>query len=393
MVIVRGLCNKAAGTGDPHGPGMTSLWTGVDTEGQVGPTGPSIDQVIAQKLAAPTPHATIELRAPSPQDFPGKSIYNRMIYDPLGQPVDPRDDVALAVDALFLGLQATGPDGGADPRLALRKRVMSRLDGEIGRVEARLCNEDRQQLQALRDGLDTLSKSTGTRGPAALPACGPPHPSGAGDYPTIVQNTIDLLVMTLACDLTRVASLQLSQGLSPMVADFLGITTDHHSLSHQAPHRARLGPDAPAASDEDHPTPAQIAICEPAIDELTKINQFYATQIAYLCARLGAIPVGNGKTLLDQTVICWGNELDNGSDHDHYEIPYVLLGGAGGALETGQLVEYPVFDGYDLPESAKLGAKRATNDLYVTLAKLMGVDLPTFGNPAYNVGPLAELLA
>ena len=46
--VVRGLANMAAGTGDPHGPGMASLWTGVPTVNQDLSSGPSIDQAIAQ---------------------------------------------------------------------------------------------------------------------------------------------------------------------------------------------------------------------------------------------------------------------------------------------------------------------------------------------------------
>src|SRR5262249_10222491 len=50
MVVVRGLCNKSAGIGDPHGPGMATLWTGADATGQTPAMSPSIDQAIAAKL-------------------------------------------------------------------------------------------------------------------------------------------------------------------------------------------------------------------------------------------------------------------------------------------------------------------------------------------------------
>jgi Protein of unknown function (DUF1552) len=401
MVVVRGLCNKAAGIGDPHGPGMASLWTGLDVASQtVGPGGPSIDQVIAASLKAPTPQSSIAFRATSPQDYQGKSIYNRMIYDALGNQVDPYDNPTATLSELFLGIgaDAGAADAGPDPQVVLRQRVIARLNGELGRVMPKLCNEDRQQLDALQTGLNTLTKNLGTTGMGALQSCGQPMITGGVTYPQIVQDTINLLSMSVACDLSRVISLQFSQALSPMVPDFLmsggnAITTDHHSLSHEAPHRFQVGPNAPTTSDADDPTPAQIASCQPACDQLTAIYQWYASQIAALCDALSAIPAGNGKTLLDQSLICWGNELDNGSDHDHWELPIVLLGGAGGALKTGQLVQYPIFNGYGLPEDAKYMAKRAHNDLHVTLAQLMGVNMTTFGNPAYNVGPLTEILA
>ena len=71
----------------------------------------------------------------------------------------------------------------------------------------------------------------------------------------------------------------------------------------------------------------------------------------------------------------------------------MLIGSAGGKLKTGQLVEYPVFNGYSQPADAKYNAKRAHNDLHVTLAQVMGVNIPKLGNPAYNTGPLTEILA
>jgi hypothetical protein len=398
MVVVRGLCNKAAGIGDPHGPGMASLWTGMDVTGQAaGPGTPSIDQVIAAKLAASTPHPTLAFRATSPQDYQGKSIYNRMIYDANGQQVDPYDNAAASASSLFLGIgmDAGAVDAGPDPKVLLRQRVVARLDGELGRLMPKLCSEDRQQLEALQTGFNTLNMSTGATGMGVSSGCAQPMITGGMTYAQIIQDTLNLVAMSVACDLSRVVSLQFSQALSPMVPDWMSITTDHHSLSHQAPHRFQIGPNAPEQSDADDPTPAQLMMFaqNPAIMQLTQIYQFYAAQIASLCDLLSALPAGNGQSLFDQSIICWGNELDNGSDHDHWELPIILLGGVNSGLKTNQIVEYPIFNGYSLPDSAKYAAKRAHNDLHLTLAQLMGVTLSSFGNPAYCVGPLTEVLA
>ncbi|APR85007.1 Tat (Twin-arginine translocation) pathway signal sequence domain protein [Minicystis rosea] len=393
MIILRGLCNKAAGVGDPHGPGMATLWTGMDATGQMPAAAPSIDQAIAAAIKPPTPHTSIEFRAKSPQDYEGKSIYNRMIYDVNGAQVDPREDAVAARDALFLGI-GSGNMTEPDPKLEIRKRLFTRLDGELARIEPKLCSEDGQQLEALRDGWSRLSTMLGGTGTGALAGCDYPNAvTGGSTFPKITRDHIELLVMSLACDLTRVASLQFSQALSPMVPDWLGISGDHHNISHQAPHRFEVGPSAPAQSDADNPIASQVEpSAHPAIKDLTTINQFYAGEVAYLCDRLSQFPVGNGKTLLDQCIIVWGNELDNGSDHDHWELPFLILGGGSGRLKTGQMVEYQVFNGYSQQAEAKYGAKRAHNDLHVTLAKAMGANITTFGNSAYNVGPLSEIL-
>lgn len=391
MIVVRGLCNKAAGTGDPHGPGMATLWTGADATGQQGASGPSVDQVIAAAAPPPTPYPTIEFRARSPQDYQGKDIYNRMIYSMDAQPVDPREDAKQTADQLFLGLMGGGMMPEKDTKLEVRKRLLARLDGELGRVQPKLCSEDRVQLDALRDAWSGISKKLGGAGTGAIAGCQYPDTvTGETAFPKVTRDQIELLVMSLACDLTRIASLQFSQALSPMVPDWLGINGDHHNISHQAPHRFELGPNAPVESDADHPTDQQKA--NAAIEPLTKIYQFYAGEVAYLCERLSQFPVGNGKSLLDQCVICWGNELDNGSDHDHWELPFLLIGGGAGKLKTGQVVEYPIFNGYSKPADAKYMADRAHNDLLVTLAQVMGANVDTVGNAAYNKAPLSELL-
>jgi hypothetical protein len=390
MIILRGLCNKSAGVGDPHGPGMATLWTGLDATNQTPGKGPSIDQAIAAKLNAGTPHTSLEFRAKSPQDYDGKSIYNRMIYDANGQWVDPREDALAARDQLFLGIgnMMQGPD----PKIEVRKRLFTHIDAELASLNPKLCTEDRVQLDALRDGFNNLAKTLGGTGSGAIAGCDYPKAvTGDKMFPKITRDHVELLAMAIACDLTRVASLQFSQALSPMVPDWLGINGDHHNISHQAPHRFQVGPNAPQQSDADNALPGQVT--GQAVDDLTKINQFYAGEVAALCDRLSQFSVGGGKTLLDQCIIVWGNELDNGSDHDHWELPFLIIGGGAGKLKTGQIVEYPVYNGYSQDPSTKYNAKRAHNDLHVTLAQAMGVDIPKFGNPTYNVGPLTEILA
>jgi len=54
-----------------------------------------------------------------------------------------------------------------------------------------------------------------------------------------------------------------------------------------------------------------------------------------------------------------------------------MAGGCGGTLKTGRHVQLP--DG------------TPHNDLLVTIAQAMGVDIKTFGNPKYCNGPLAAL--
>ncbi len=80
----------------------------------------------------------------------------------------------------------------------------------------------------------------------------------------------DLLAMSLACDLTRVASLQYSQALSPCVFNWLGHTEDHHTISHAAPQPYALGPNAPVTTDAEHTTAAQAEQFAVPIQKMTQ---------------------------------------------------------------------------------------------------------------------------
>jgi hypothetical protein len=164
---------------------------------------------------------------------------------------------------------------------------------------------------------------------------------------------MDLLASSLACGMTRVASLQWSRGISLTTFPWLGIKESHHSLSHRG--------------DAD----------DSARSKLTQINKWYAQQLAYLCRKLDAIPERDGKSLLDHTLIVWANELSKGNNHSQKDMPFVLLGGAGGALRMGRY--------------ASFGA-RGHNDLLLTICRAMGLDSASFGNPKHCSGVLASIL-
>ncbi len=397
MAIVRGLQNKAAGAGT-HGPGMATLWTGVPSSGDANfGSSASIDQSIAAALAAPTPYESLEFRARSPMDYDSKDPSSRMIYSSSGVPVDPRENALESLNSLFVGIapaDTTGtPAPAVDERVEVRKRLFTRLDGELSRITPKLCSDDKAHMDALRDGWATLAGrlSSNPTGAGASAACAYPDAvTGESGYPKITRDTIELLVMSLACDLTRVSSLQFSQGLSPLVFAWLGHTEDHHTISHAAPQPFALGTYAPQETDAEHPTQSQLDTYAAPIQKMSDINVWYAGEVLYLLDRLSEFPVAGGKTLLDQCIICWGNELDNGSNHDHYNMPFLVMGGGGGKLKTNQVIDFPILNSYMTDGTAE----RRHNDLLVTLAQAMGASgITSFGDASFNTGVISQLLA
>jgi hypothetical protein len=170
--------------------------------------------------------------------------------------------------------------------------------------------------------------------------------------PDILKLQIDLMVSAMACDLTRVGSIQVSNAKNHIRYPWLESLGDGHSLSHAGP-----------SNDE-------------ARTELELRGNWLAQQFSYLLDRLDALPEGDG-TMLDNTVVLWGNELAQGNIHSQVSMPFVLAGSAGGALKTGRHIQY---------------ANRPHNDLLVTLLNAFGLEDTTFGDERFCTGPLSELL-
>jgi uncharacterized protein DUF1552 len=386
VIVLDGL-NAVTAKGS-HEAGMAALWT-AQSNGGGSITGPSIDQAIVplltSQLGVNRPHSNIALMAQSSADYNTRGPDERMLYDLTGNYVDPISDPAMALSMLFPS--ATGTSTKPSNTAAIRSLVLKQVNSDLTALQGRLCTEDRvqlQNLQSLWNQADTqIQSAAAAAATCAAPTLGAP-PAMGDPFPYNIQAMSTLLAMALACDLTRVASLQLSHALSPVTHTWLGAsqTQTHHVYSHQGPTSLySLGADlyAPSSATDQYP------------QQLIDIDAFYAQQVANLAYTFSQLKTATGKNLLDQTVFCWGSELDMGAAHNHDDTPFVLLGGGGGALKTNQLVRFPL----NLPGNTPPTNNRYHNDLLTTLAQVMGVSLPggTFGTAMYSKAPIAEILA
>jgi hypothetical protein len=397
VTVLDGLSVTAAGKGS-HEAGMAGLWTATTVSGSNAPTGPSIDQAIAplikSQLGVNTPYPNVPLMAQSSADYQQRQVDTRMLYDASANWVDPYTDPSMALAALFpSAAQATTPSAskGPDKTSFIRQQVATQLNADLTALQSRLCTEDRAQIQNLQ-ALWNQNLMQIQNAAMAAASCSPPQlasgvTAGSDPFPIYAQSMANILAMTLACDLTRVASLQYSHALSPVTHTWLGSsqTQTHHSFSHQGPsYIGALAPDPydPPANPSYQPYPQQ----------LVDIDAWYAKQVAALAYTLSQFKTTTGKNLLDQTVICWGSELDMGAAHNHDDTPFVLIGGGGGKLKTNQVVRFPV----NLQNQATMNVvERPHNDLLLTLAQVVGVNIGSaFGNVTTGAqGAIKEILA
>jgi hypothetical protein len=167
-----------------------------------------------------------------------------------------------------------------------------------------------------------------------------------------------------------VASLQWSTAESTVIHEWLPLeyhgTREHHMMTHNE------SVDVSTMADNvDSQTAMTIR------SDLTKVHTWYAEKFAYMLGRLKAIDEGNGKSLLDNMLFFWTNELGEGGKHTYVNVPMVLAGSCGGQLPTGRYLD---FLGGRMPG---YGNGMAHNKLFVTFMKLFGMEGDIFGLPDF----------
>ena len=97
----------------------------------------------------------------------------------------------------------------------------------------------------------------------------------------------------------------------------------------------------------------------------------------------------DGNKLLDNTVACYVTEVGRARDHDQKNMPYLVFGGKNTRIKGGQFIK--VTDGA-LPNVEGGKTNRPTNDVWLALAPIFQVNLPSLGAASQYKGPLPGLV-
>jgi hypothetical protein len=97
-----------------------------------------------------------------------------------------------------------------------------------------------------------------------------------------------------------------------------------------------------------------------------KVNQFFIEQLGYIARKLDAIQEGE-RTALDNSMLLYCSSMLTGG-HDATKLPVVLLGGAGGQIKGGRVLDY-----LDKPN-------RKMCSLYLSMLDKCGIPLKEFGD-------------
>jgi hypothetical protein len=341
MLFIRGLYNEEALKGNIHSSQTGNLLSGAPlaSGGEIR-SGTSIDQVLAQRhgITTKVPSLVLGCEPSNPSVHKNYSmLYSSHIsWTSPTTPTPLEIYPALAFDRLFKDEVQRGDKSVLDAVLADAADFRQRL----GTADQRKLDEYLDSVRDVEQRIDRAGKKGQLQG--WRPALAKPNmPRPADGIPQNIAEHMrlmcDILVLGFQTDTTRICTLKLNNDHSSLRFPHLGVDyMIHHLLSH---------------SDTA---------------DWLKVNQFFLEQVAYIAKKLDAIREGE-RTALDNSMILFCSSMLTGS-HDASQLPVIVLGGAGGQVKGGRVLDY-------------LGkSNRQMCSLYLSLMDKAGVRLDRFGD-------------
>ena len=367
IVVLPDLSNPKYGgpnVGGGHGSYGSIFWGG-DPPGRVSykqPQGKTVDQVVATGLPRPESgrlslpmHVQLD-RSPRSSSEPGSS---RCFWLGKGQPINPIGDPYALYMEIFGGApMGGGNNAGADDAavkrlMNTRKSLLDYVGRNLESFKARLGTEDRMAIEAHHQSVRDLESQLQAGG-SNNAACGstPGTMIDLSDglkYPDILKAHMALGVQAIKCGVTRVATLQLSDSSGNNINFAFVDGIPKNGTGYKTPFRNY--------HDVGHNPVFQ------GVDHKRIVDRWMMQQFGELIAMMKAVPDEAG-TLLDSSLILWGNHMQDGSNHVAGKIPWLLAGSAGGYFNLGQC-----------PPSAG----KPLNGVMSDICQAFGVQ-PTFGD-------------
>jgi hypothetical protein len=298
----------------------------------------TIDQLIADKIGQDNLMPSLQLAVEDPNSSSSNcgegyscsytnSISWRSGRDDTGREVQGVTPLPMELDPQVVFERLFG--SGATPEVrALRMRqsrsildsLVAELQGlkkNLGVADQRTVSQYTDEVREIERRLQLAAKAT-----SSIPEL--EEPSGIPDvFDDHIKLHYDLVALALQADITRVVTLLGARDLTGKTYPFPkndplfpegGTSVSFHGGSHH---------------QDD---PAQIK-------QYSKLNRYHLYTTAYLANKLKSIKDGDG-TLLDQTLILHGTNMGNSNQHQHYDVPHVLIGGIGGKHKGGRHIHY-----------------------------------------------------
>jgi hypothetical protein len=353
--VLSGLDKKHSHEGDGHYAKTANFLTGMPvtktTGKDVSSGGISVDQLIAQHIGDQTPLPSLELGTePVISGIDSNVGYTRLYGShiswqtptrPVAKEINPR-----AVYEQLFGKQI----GGDTEKAASYRNLLDYVLEDARRVRGKLGRDDQFKMDEYLDAVRAVEKRIefATREPTKSwqptvdsAEIAQPKPGVPDDFREHIDVMLDLIVLALQTDSTRVCSFMFANDVSGRNFSFLdGVNGGHHELSH---HENK----------------------EQKIAQYQLINRWHVDQFARMLKKMKSIQEGDG-TLLDNSMVMFGSSFSDGNRHDPDNLPILLAGRGGGSLSPGRHL-------------AAAGEVPLCN-LYLAMLRRNGIQLESFGD-------------
>lgn len=353
VTVLSGLYHPGAftrGTVVRHGQDPMCHLTGADlfrVPGVACRNSVSVDQVAAR-------HAGADTRLPVLNLTHDRSM--TVAYSDTGSPVPSDWNPYDVFQRLFAG-PSDRDKARAELRFAQRKSVLDECADDTRQLLATLGKDDRErleeylaQLRAIETRADAARKWVRVpppelpKGAGALKKVGGVGQSldlgnpasAAANFKDRIRLLLDVLVLALQTDQTRVATVTL--GHMGDVYKEEGLNDTYHGYSHGGP----VG--------------------------MAKVDRLRVEHVAYFLGRLAAVKEADGSTLLDNALVHFGGGM--GTWHESTDLANLVAGHGGGRFKMG---DHAAFDGKPLA------------NLYLTMLQAVGAKVDRFAD---STGPL-----
>lgn len=341
--ILSGVDNAAAnGKGNGHTNSMSGLMTGTDFTGR-GPSGPSIDQIVAGKIGSDSRFRSLQIGVA--QESFGESMQRNMSWAGFERALPPEMIPHRLFDRLF-GKQEEG-------WVSRKKSILDTVMADAGALGKRLPGEDKTRVDEHLSGIRDLERAIASLPPEYRRIDPPDFDGDMKDWPRIAKLQSDLLVQAFATHQTRVASYMLTKCQSITRFPWLGYTSSrHHDYTHAE------GKTAGADGVEGQRV-------------LRDICRWHVEEFAYLVAKLESVPEGDGN-LFDHTTLIYAHEHAEANPHKNSGLAMIVAGGS-----------------KKLAKGAHTRITGTVGDVYVTVAdEVVGAGIGKFPTATKKLGAL-----
>lgn len=312
---------------------------------------PSIDQIMAQH-AFGGEISPLNLSVRWSETLPSCSY----TIGPDGPVRVPGLNAQQAYQQLFAEFELS--ESEAARRRGLTRSVVDRVLPHYRAVRdnRRLSRADRFRLEQHIEHMNALSLRLGeSRGECSPPLEPETSRVRSADVDRAAQEQVDIGIAALRCGLTNIVNFYLDPD-TLFTADLHGVSGGHHGASHQANSRD--------------------------VESIFNAHKWHMRNIARFAAGLEATESGDG-TLLDETLMLVNNEIGSQSarsgnqlgeydlNHSSYDMQTLIIGSAGGALQTGNFLDYR--SGHERGRWTR-HVGMAYNQVFITAMLAMGLE-------------------